>query len=110
MKWAVVQLVESVEAPQLAEGQEGLCCPVAELSGKSGNELLREFQKNKPSKNGLLSLAIILHFLHLGRFSRLNRLNPGQNRGFGALEMHFRPQSSWFVKSAEPPLWNFGRF
>ncbi len=40
MKWAVVQLVESTEAPQLPEGQVGLCCPVAELSGKSGNELL----------------------------------------------------------------------
>ena len=40
MKWAVVQLVESREVPQLAEGQVGLCCPVAELSGKSGNELL----------------------------------------------------------------------
>jgi hypothetical protein len=40
MKWAVVQLVESTEAPQLAEGEVGLCCPVAELSGKSGNELL----------------------------------------------------------------------
>jgi hypothetical protein len=40
MKWAVVQLVESTEAPQLVEGQVGLCCPVAKLSGKSGNELL----------------------------------------------------------------------
>lgn len=40
MKWAVVQLVESAEAPQLGEGEEGLCCPVAELSGKCGNELL----------------------------------------------------------------------
>ena len=40
MKWAVVQMVESREVPQLAEGQVGLCCPVAELSGKSGNELL----------------------------------------------------------------------
>ena len=40
MKWAIVQLVESREAPQLAEGQVGLCCPVAELSSKSGNELL----------------------------------------------------------------------
>jgi len=40
MKWAIVQLVESAEAPQLAEGQAGLCCPVAELSGKRGDELL----------------------------------------------------------------------
>ena len=40
MKWAIVQLVESTEAPQLAEEQVGLCCPVAELSGKCGNELL----------------------------------------------------------------------
>jgi len=40
MKWAIVQLVESAEVPQLAEGQVGLCCPVTELSAKSGNELL----------------------------------------------------------------------
>lgn len=40
MRWAIVQVVESAEAPQLTGGQEGLCCPVAELSGKSGDELL----------------------------------------------------------------------
>jgi hypothetical protein len=40
MKWAVVQVVESAEMPQLAAGQAGLCCPVAELSGKRGDELL----------------------------------------------------------------------
>lgn len=40
MKWAIVQLVESAEAPQLAQEQVGLCCPVAELSGKCGDELL----------------------------------------------------------------------
>ena len=40
MKWMVAQLVESAEEPQLEEGQVGLCCPVAELNGKSGNELL----------------------------------------------------------------------
>jgi hypothetical protein len=40
MKWAVVQLVESAEAPRLAEGQAGLCCPVAELRDKCGDELL----------------------------------------------------------------------
>jgi hypothetical protein len=40
MKWAIVQLVESAEAPALAEDQVGLCFPMAELSGKSGNELL----------------------------------------------------------------------
>ncbi|GEM_PF-792334 len=40
MKWAIVQLVENTEAPQLAEGQVGLCCPVAELNGQCGDELL----------------------------------------------------------------------
>ncbi len=40
MKWAVIQLVESAEAPQWAEGQVGLCCPLVELSGKCGDELL----------------------------------------------------------------------
>lgn len=40
MKWAIVQLVESAEAPQLAEGQVGLCCHATELNGKSGEELL----------------------------------------------------------------------
>ena len=40
MKWAIVQVVESAEAPQLTEGQAGLCCPMAELSGKRGDELL----------------------------------------------------------------------
>jgi hypothetical protein len=40
MKWAIVQLVDSAETPQLAEGQVGLCCPVAELSDKRGDELL----------------------------------------------------------------------
>jgi hypothetical protein len=40
MKWIITQLVESAEEPQLEEEQVGLCCPVAELDGKSGNELL----------------------------------------------------------------------
>jgi len=37
-----VQLVESAEAPQLAGGQVGLCCPMAELRGKCGDELLNQ--------------------------------------------------------------------
>jgi hypothetical protein len=40
MKWVIVQLVESAEEPQLAEGQIGLCCSVADLGDKRRNELL----------------------------------------------------------------------
>lgn len=40
MKWAIVQLVESAEAPPVAEDQVSLCCSVAELRGKCGDELL----------------------------------------------------------------------
>ena len=46
MKWAIVQLVESAEAPALAEDQVRLCCPMAELSGKSGNELLNSIESD----------------------------------------------------------------
>ncbi len=44
MKWVIVQLVESAEIPQLAEGQVGLCCPVADWSRQSGNELLNQIE------------------------------------------------------------------
>jgi hypothetical protein len=40
MKWIVAQLVESTEEPQLEDGQRGLCCPLAELNGQYGDELL----------------------------------------------------------------------
>ncbi|NIN64424.1 MAG: hypothetical protein GTO63_06925 [Anaerolineae bacterium] len=40
MKWIVAQLVESMEEPQLEDGQAGLCCPLAELNGQYGDELL----------------------------------------------------------------------
>jgi hypothetical protein len=40
MKWIIVRVVEGAEAPRLEEGQEGLCFRMAEVSGKSGEELL----------------------------------------------------------------------
>ncbi len=44
MKWLIVQLVESIEAPQLAEQQAGFCCPLAEVRGKAGNDLLHQIE------------------------------------------------------------------
>lgn len=40
MKWIIVRVVEGAEAPRLEEGQEGLCCSMAEVGDKSGEELL----------------------------------------------------------------------
>jgi hypothetical protein len=44
MKWVVVQLVESAEPPQLTEDQVSLCCPVAELTDRQGDELLNAIE------------------------------------------------------------------
>ncbi len=40
MKWAIIRVVEDAEAPGLDEGQDGLCCRMADLSDKCGEELL----------------------------------------------------------------------
>ena len=57
MKWTIVQLVESVEPPQLAEGQVDLCCPVAELSDKCGNELLNLIEADAYVRTDSISFA-----------------------------------------------------
>jgi hypothetical protein len=44
MKWLIVHLVESAEMPPLAEEQSGFCCPLAEVRGKAGNELLHQVE------------------------------------------------------------------
>jgi hypothetical protein len=40
MKWIIVRIVEGAEAPRLEEGQEDLCCRIAEVGDKSGEGLL----------------------------------------------------------------------
>jgi hypothetical protein len=44
MKWVMVQLVDSAEAPSLAEGQAGLCCRLADVRDQRGDQLLHQME------------------------------------------------------------------